>query len=70
MDVHVERFLEHLEYERNLSPNTVTSYRKDLLDLSTFFVDHFGAMECPHGCENYNNGLKLIETHRRTFFCI
>jgi len=45
MDVHVERFLEHLEYERNLSPNTVTSYRKDLLDLSTFFVDHFGAME-------------------------
>ena len=45
MDVHVERFLEHLEFERNLSPNTVTSYRKDLLDLSTFFVDHFGAME-------------------------
>ena len=39
---HVNQFLEHLEYERNLSASTLTSYRKDLLDLSVFFVDHFG----------------------------
>lgn len=39
------RFLEYLEFERNLSPRTVTSYQKDLKDLSTFFVDHFGAMD-------------------------
>jgi integrase/recombinase XerC len=41
----VVRFLEYLEFERNLSPRTVTSYQKDLKDLSTFFVDHFGAMD-------------------------
>ncbi len=45
MGTYVARFLEHLQYERNLSPRTVTSYRKDLTDLSTFFVDHFGAMD-------------------------
>lgn len=39
---HVNQFLEHLEYERNLSASTLISYRKDLLDLSVFFIDHFG----------------------------
>ena len=39
---HVNQFLEHLEYERNLSASTLTSYRKDLLDLWVFFIDHFG----------------------------
>ena len=45
IDAYVARFLEYLEFERNLSPRTVTSYQKDLKDLSTFFVDHFGAMD-------------------------
>ena len=45
MGTYVLKFLEHLEYERNLSARTVTSYRKDLKDLSDFFVDHFGAMD-------------------------
>ena len=45
MGTYVFKFLEHLEYERNLSARTVTSYRKDLKDLSDFFVDHFGAMD-------------------------
>ena len=36
VDPDVSRFLEHLESERRLSPRTIVSYRKDLVDLSVF----------------------------------
>ncbi len=42
MDADLSRFLKHLESERRLSPRTVVSYRKDLVDLSIFFDDHYG----------------------------
>ncbi len=34
----VERFLEYIQVEKRYSPHTVTSYRKDLLDFSTFML--------------------------------
>ena len=34
----IERFLEYIEVERRYSPHTVTSYRKDLTDFSTFLL--------------------------------
>ena len=34
----IERFLEYIEVERRYSPHTVTSYRKDLADFSTFLL--------------------------------
>lgn len=34
----IERFLEYIEVERRYSPHTVTSYRKDLSDFSTFLL--------------------------------
>lgn len=41
----VRGFLEHLGRERQLSPNTVEAYRKDLADLSEFLTDHLGTAE-------------------------
>ena len=38
----VGEFLLHLEKERQLSPNTVTAYRGDLDDLSTFLTQYYG----------------------------
>lgn len=37
-----EDFLLHLEKERQLSPHTVTAYRKDLQDLQAFLTDYYG----------------------------
>lgn len=37
-----EHFLAHLVKERQLSPNTVTAYRRDLEDLETFLSDYSG----------------------------
>ena len=34
----IERFLEYIEVEKRYSPHTVTSYRKDLSDFSTFLL--------------------------------
>ena len=34
----IERFLEYIEVEKRYSPHTVTSYRKDLYDFSTFLL--------------------------------
>ncbi|MSR35142.1 MAG: tyrosine recombinase XerD [Gemmatimonadetes bacterium] len=39
----VASFLEHIARERQLSPNTVQAYRKDLDDLSVFLTDYVGS---------------------------
>lgn len=36
------RFLEHLRTHRNLSPNTIAAYKRDLQDLETFMGGHLG----------------------------
>jgi integrase/recombinase XerC len=41
----VARFLRHLADERQLSPNTVTAYGRDLADLVSFLTDHLGTPE-------------------------
>ena len=41
----VRDFLRHLADERQLSPNTVTAYRRDLLDLGRFLSDWWGTPE-------------------------
>ena len=41
----VSVFLRHLADERQLSPNTVRAYRKDLDDLATFLTGYFGTPE-------------------------
>ena len=41
----VADFLEHLEKERQLSPHTVTAYRRDLADLADFLTDYYGTPE-------------------------
>lgn len=38
----LDAFLRHLEKERQLSPNTLRAYRKDLSDLSHFLTSHLG----------------------------
>lgn len=38
----MERYLAHLEGERQLSPNTLLAYRRDLDDLTTFLTGHWG----------------------------
>jgi integrase/recombinase XerC len=40
-----EAFLDVLARERQLSPNTVSAYRKDLSDLSAFLTDYLGTPE-------------------------
>ena len=39
----VTGFLTHLEKERDVSPNTVTAYRRDLGEFTRFLSAHFGA---------------------------
>lgn len=41
----VADFLRHLEDERQLSPNTVTAYRRDLADLADFLTGYHGTPE-------------------------
>ncbi|GMV07519.1 MAG: tyrosine recombinase XerC [Gemmatimonadota bacterium] len=38
----VEAFLRHLGDERQLSPNTVSAYRRDLAELQTFLTEYLG----------------------------
>jgi tyrosine recombinase XerC len=38
----VEEFLTHLEKERDVSPNTVTAYRRDLGEFTHFLSQHYG----------------------------
>src|SRR5689334_10612409 len=40
-----EDFLRHLDGERQLSPNTVVAYRKDLSDLAEFLTGHFAKLD-------------------------
>lgn len=44
-DPQVEVFLRHLRDERQLSPNTVTAYRKDLADLTEFLSGYLGTRD-------------------------
>ena len=44
-DGHAAAFLRHLADERQLSPNTVAAYQKDLEDLRAFLTDHLGSAE-------------------------
>ena len=41
----IEEYLRHLSHERQLSPHTVASYRKDLADLSEFMTGYQGTPE-------------------------
>lgn len=41
----VEAFLEHLAKERDVSPNTVTAYRRDLTEFGAFLGPYFGEEE-------------------------
>ncbi|HSQ29282.1 MAG TPA: tyrosine recombinase XerC [Gemmatimonadaceae bacterium] len=41
----VSEYLEHLAKERNVSPNTVRAYRRDLRDLVDFLGRYYGAAE-------------------------
>jgi integrase/recombinase XerC len=41
----VEDFLIHLEKERDVSPNTITAYRRDLDEFVTFLGGYYGARE-------------------------
>ena len=41
----VRDFLRQLEHERQLSPHTVTAYRRDLEDLETFLTGYYGTPE-------------------------
>ena len=45
----VGAFLDHLARERQLSPNTVVAYGKDLDDLSAFLTEHLGGSEWSWG---------------------
>ena len=38
----VDGFLTHLEKERDVSPNTVTAYRRDLAEFTEYLEKHFG----------------------------
>ncbi|HCU12129.1 MAG TPA: tyrosine recombinase XerC, partial [Gemmatimonadetes bacterium] len=39
----VEEFLTHLEKERDVSPNTLIAYRRDLEEFVSFLGRYFGA---------------------------
>src|SRR5258707_15617368 len=38
----VSDFLTHLEKERDVSPNTVTAYRRDLAEFTEYLGHHYG----------------------------
>ena len=42
MNGSIDRFLQHLRVNRNLSENTVVAYRRDLRDLEAFLGSHLG----------------------------
>jgi integrase/recombinase XerC len=44
-----DRFLRHLADERQLSPNTVAAYRRDLDDLAAFLTEHLGTPDWDWG---------------------
>jgi len=48
-ELDVEHFLLHLEKERQLSPNTLTAYERDLSDLARFLADYYGTPEWDWG---------------------
>jgi|GEM_PF-5376053 len=38
----IDKFLEYIQQEKRYSPNTITSYRKDLNDFQLFLMDREG----------------------------
>jgi len=44
MEDYIDQFMAYLEIERNYSPNTVSSYRTDLLDFKKFLSDVNGSL--------------------------
>ena len=38
----IDKFLEYIQQEKRYSPNTITSYRKDLEDFLSFLMDREG----------------------------
>ena len=45
----VEDFLTHLEKERDVSPNTVIAYRRDLEEFVAFLGGYFGVQRSGRG---------------------
>lgn len=43
----VERFLEHIEYEKRYSKNTVIAYRKDLAQYQEYLLSHYDLENIP-----------------------
>jgi integrase/recombinase XerC len=39
---HVAEFLEHMEKERDVSPNTVSAYRRDLAEFTAYLASYYG----------------------------
>jgi len=43
----IERYIQHLQYERNASPHTIRNYRSDLEQFRVFLIQHTGEEEVP-----------------------
>jgi len=69
----VERFLDHLRFERNLSPHTIGGYRRDLVCLAGFCnetgIDHFQDLRVHQlrrfAAQSHARGLKPRSIQRR-----
>jgi len=77
----IDRFIRHLEYERQLSPLTCKNYRRDLVALSEFCtqsgIDEWGSLDDGHvrafSAASFRKGLSARSIQRRlsaarTFF--
>ena len=66
----IERFLKYIEVEKRYSPHTVTSYRKDLYDFSTFLLtteshQDFAVVD-KKMIRNFMSELSLIKISKRS----
>ncbi len=73
----IDKFIQHLEFERRLSPQTCKNYRHDLKSLLAFRedsgVDSWGKMDSEHfrafSAANYRKGLSARSIQRRLSAC-